>query len=363
MKKNLLLAAALWLCTIPLFAQATFSTGAITVEISEYASIQLFTPDDVFQLDRASILVGTGPANVFDYWNDADVEETTALVGSPALSDFEIYGSINNAFSNAAPDVIVSLNAYGWNGGGYVLLKFNIKNYEASAMEAIAGLDIIPYLNEEYGFDSVSYNVADEVIRFHRGAQTNLGAKLLSAPLASLYSFEWYSDYTVDTSYWNWMHFGSIQPLYASNTADGPVTITAQAPETLAPEESFDVYYALALGADEQTMLANMAEAESKYLVLTSTRDLIVDGLDLRQNEPNPFAQSTTISYSLPASGQVALKIFDLTGNEITTLVEENQQAGPHAVEFNAGNLPAGMYYYSLIFDDVMRTGKMVLNR
>jgi len=362
MKKSLLLTATLSLCAIHLFSQASFNTGAIIVDISEYGSIELFTPDDVYQLDRASILVGTGPANVFDYWNDADVEELTALVGSPEHSDFEIYGSINNAYSGEAPDVIVSLNAYGWNDGGYVLLKFNIKNDETAAIDAIAGMDILPFLDEEYGFDSVTYNGAEDVIRFHRGTDTNLGAKLLSAPLASLYSFEWYDDYTVDTSYWNWMNYGSIQPLYASNTADGPVTVTAQATVTLAPDESFDVFYVLALGADEQTLLANIAEAEAKYLgLISSAHDLSVDGLSLGQNEPNPFAQATTISYNLPKKGQVSLKVFDMTGNEIATLVEGNQEAGPHAVEFNAGNFPEGMYFYSLWFNDVMKTGKMVL--
>ena len=362
MKKNLLLAAGLSLFSTLLFSQATFSTGAITVDISEYASIQLFTPDDVFQLDRASILVGSGPENVFDYWNDADVEEATALVSSPVHSDFEVYGAINNAYSEAAPDVIVSLNAYGWNNGAYVLLKFNIKNNEANPMEAIAGLDILPYINEEYGFDSVSYNAVDEVIRFHRGAQTNLGVKLLSAPLASLYSFEWYTDYSVDTSYWNWMHYGAIQPLYASSTADGPVAITAQAPVTLDPAESFDVFYALALGADEQTMLANIGEAVVKYQgLISSTRDLSVAGFELGQNQPNPFAQTTTISYQLPQKGQVSLKVYDMVGNEITVLADASQEAGPHAVEFNAADLPAGFYHYTLRYEDVMKTGKMTL--
>lgn len=352
------------LCTIHLFSQASFSTGAITVDVSEYGSIQLFTPDGLFQMDRASILVGTGAENVFDYWNDADVEVQTALVGSPSQSDFEIFGAFNNAYSGEAPDVIVALNAYGWNDGGYVLLKFNIKNNETTGMEAIAGLDILPFINEEYGFDSVSYNAVEEVIRFHRGAQTNIGVKLLSAPLASLYSFEWYEDYSVDTEYWTWMNHGSIEPLYASNTADGPVAITSQAPVVLNPEESFDVWYAMSLGSDEQTMLTNMNEAVLKYQgLISSTRDLAIKGLELGQNQPNPFSGTTTLSYNLPISGQVSLKVYDMLGNEVATLVEENQPEGPHALAFNAGDLPSGVYFYSLRFMDAVRTGKMMVKK
>ncbi|MFZ2898240.1 MAG: T9SS type A sorting domain-containing protein [Saprospiraceae bacterium] len=363
MKKNLLLIAALF-CSISLFSQASFSTGAITVDVGEYGSIQLFTPDGLYQMDRASILVGTGTENVFDYWNDADVEELTALVGSPTQSDFEIYGSINNAYSGAAPDVIVAVNAYGWTDGAYALFKFNIKNNEATAMNAIAGLDILPYIDEEFGFDSVSYNAAEEVIRFHRGAQTNIGVKLLSAPLQSLYSFEWYDGYTVDTDYWTWMNHGSIDPLYASNTADGPVSITSQAAVMLASDESFDVWYAMSIGADEAAMLANMNEAVQKYQgLISSTRDLAVKGLELGQNQPNPFSGSTTISYNLPISGQVSLKVYDMLGNEIATLVEGNQAEGPHAVAFNASDLPSGVYFYSLRFMDTVKTGKMMVKK
>jgi hypothetical protein len=362
MKKSLLLVTAM-LCSLSLFSQATFNTGAITVDVSEYGAIQLFTPDGLYQMDRASILVGTGAENVFDYWNDSDVEVQTALVGSPTQSDFEIFGSINNAYSGAAPDVIVALNAYGWTGGAYALFKFNIKNNETAAMNAIAGLDLLPYIDEEFGFDSVSYNAAEEVIRFHRGTQTNIGLKLLSAPLQSVFSFEWYDGYTVDTDYWTWMNYGSLQPLYASNTADGPVSITSQAAVMLAPDESFDVWYAMSLGADEQDMLANMNEAVQKYQGLTSTRDLAVKGLELGQNQPNPFSGSTTISYNLPIGGQVSLKVYDMLGNEIATLVEENQAEGPHAAAFQAGDLPSGVYFYSLRFMDAVKTGKMMVKK
>ena len=98
---------------------------------------------------------------------------------------------------------------------------------------------------EEYGFDTVTYNSAADVIRFHRGNQVNMGMKLLSSSLSSLYSFEWYDGYSVDTSLWNWMNHGALQPQYTSTTVDGPVTITAQMPVVLAPGGSFNPDYAV----------------------------------------------------------------------------------------------------------------------
>ena len=200
------------LCIMQSYSQAEFNTGALKIAVSEYGEIELFTPDNVYQLERASILVGTSPTTVFDWWNDADVEEPTVLVTNPTLSDFEIYGVINNAYSELPPNVIVAYSTYGWNDGGFIIAKFNVRNNETESINAVAGMDIIPYINEEYGFDSVSYISAGEVIRFHRGGQTNMGMKLLSTTLSSLYSFEWYEDYMVDEDYWNWMKYGSLQP-------------------------------------------------------------------------------------------------------------------------------------------------------
>jgi hypothetical protein len=361
MKKNLLILAVMLISITHSFAQASFTTGAIQVDVNEYGAIELFTPDELYQLDRASILVGTSSTTVFDYQNDAEALEPTVLVTSPLSSDFEIYGAYDNTYSMDPPAVIVKLNAYGWNNAAYTVIKFNIKNNETSSINASAGLDIIPYLNEEYGFDSVSYNSEEGVIRFHRGNVVNMGMKLLSAPLTSLYSFEWYSGYQVDSDYWTWMNYGSLQPLYASNTVDGPVTITSQGPVTLAAGASFNVFYALALGANEQAMLANIASAKTKYDLLTvSVKENQLAGSELR-NYPNPVKSSTTFSYQLPGNGLVTLKVYDALGNEKAVLVNEKQTAGTHTINFDAKDLSSGVYSCKLIFNDQVITSKMMV--
>jgi hypothetical protein len=71
----------------------------------------------------------------------------------------------------------------------------------------------------------------------------------------------------------------------------------------------------------------------------------------LQQNYPNPFNPSTKISYELHAAGYIILKVFDALGKEVVTLVNERKNAGSHEVEFNASNLPSGVYFYSLYVD------------
>jgi len=366
MKKLLLFFVVMLLLTLPGYSQATFSTGTLSVDVNQYGRVRLLTPDATRQLQRASILVETSHTSVFDYTNDAEELEPTVLVTNPSKSDFEIYGAYDNSYSSLPPDVQVRLNAYGWNNGAYTIVKFNIKNMQTDAMNASAGLDIIPELNQTYGFDTVTYNSAEGVIRFHRGNQVNMGMKLLSASLSSLVSFEWYDGYSVDTSYWNWMNHGALQPQYVSTTLDGPVTITAQLPVVTAPGGSFNVYYAMAIGADEQAMLANIAAAEDKYQTLIVGIDnngLSSNTFELGQNYPNPFRQSTTISYQLPDDGLVSLKVYNVIGNEVTTLVNANQKAGSHTIQFNANDLNSGVYYYTLKYNDQVRTNKMFLVR
>jgi len=81
----------------------------------------------------------------------------------------------------------------------------------------------------------------------------------------------------------------------------------------------------------------------------------------LAQNYPNPFNPSTTISFSIPKTGNVSLKVFDMLGREVADLVNENMAAGNYKVNFNAQNLASGVYLYSLTCGNIVKTNKMNL--
>ena len=81
----------------------------------------------------------------------------------------------------------------------------------------------------------------------------------------------------------------------------------------------------------------------------------------LQQNYPNPFNPSTAISYQLPAVSHVTLKIYNLLGQEVGTLVDEKQNPGNHSVVFEAGRLPSGVYFYRLNAGKFTATRKLLL--
>lgn len=85
------------------------------------------------------------------------------------------------------------------------------------------------------------------------------------------------------------------------------------------------------------------------------------ESFDLTQNYPNPFNPSTMINYNLPYDGKTVLRIFDQSGKEIRTIVNEFQTAGYYSVNFNAGNLSSGIYFYTLTSGDLVITKKMTL--
>ena len=81
----------------------------------------------------------------------------------------------------------------------------------------------------------------------------------------------------------------------------------------------------------------------------------------LNQNYPNPFNPTTTISFALPTASRVTLKVFNVLGQTVETLIDEPMEAGVHQVNFDASTMASGMYFYNIKTDNDSETRKMVL--
>ena len=95
--------------------------------------------------------------------------------------------------------------------------------------------------------------------------------------------------------------------------------------------------------------------------------DISMESLDipcnfsLAQNYPNPFNPSTKITFTLPKTESVKLEVYNALGQIVENLVEDKLQAGAHEIEFNARDLPSGVYFYRLQAGSFVDTKKMLL--
>jgi hypothetical protein len=94
---------------------------------------------------------------------------------------------------------------------------------------------------------------------------------------------------------------------------------------------------------------------------LEDTDSLGSDDVVLRPAVPNPFNPATRISYYLPQDEYVVLSVYDVAGRLIKHLVSETQTAGEHVVDWNAGDLPSGIYFCRLEADGAVQTRKLML--
>lgn len=132
---------------------------------------------------------------------------------------------------------------------------------------------------------------------------------------------------------------------------DWGYTWTAQ--ESGVTSELWEVIF---IGDNEGWIVGGYPPSQPAVILHTSTGGLVTDvnknkivnEFKLHQNYPNPFNPSTKINYSIPKKNIVVIKVYDILGKEIATLVNEEKSPGNYEVEFNGNHLSSGIYFYSL---------------
>ena len=99
---------------------------------------------------------------------------------------------------------------------------------------------------------------------------------------------------------------------------------------------------------------------ETGTLSVDDNENISLKNFQLEQNYPNPFNPTTVIRYQLPITSDVTIKVFNILGKEITTLVNEELSTGEHEVTFNATEFPSGIYFYQLRSGNYIETKKMI---
>jgi hypothetical protein len=117
----------------------------------------------------------------------------------------------------------------------------------------------------------------------------------------------------------------------------------------------------LAQADQERATITTWLETGSPTSVERLPSTVIPSNFTLRQNYPNPFNPLTQIRYSIPQSGYVSLKVFNLLGQEVAALSAGVKQPGNYVVTFDGARLASGVYFYQLQANNYVKTKKLIL--
>ena len=160
----------------------------------------------------------------------------------------------------------------------------------------------------------------------------------------------------------NWALVGLVLSYTNSGLTNEARVILNELRANSADNDEFLAY----LESDIANVEHQIAEGQFKPVEFVSSDNaapVIPELIGLEQNYPNPFNPTTQIRYSLIEDGLVTIKIHDVLGREIATLVNEQKPAGTYYVDFNASGLSSGIYFYTITARKFSQTKKMVLLR
>ncbi|MGE5795924.1 MAG: T9SS type A sorting domain-containing protein, partial [Ignavibacteria bacterium] len=152
---------------------------------------------------------------------------------------------------------------------------------------------------------------------------------------------------------------GSIYLVGARVSPDGHYFAFADRADENSP---YDLFGMAIDGSQQWNIVSDIVSWDWGSMAATDVESFDqVEDFELLSNYPNPFNPSTTIKYSIPTSEFVSLKVYDVLGSEVATLVNDEKPTGNYKVNFNATNLSSGIYFYTLKVGNFTQTKKLIL--
>jgi hypothetical protein len=304
------------------------------------------------------IFVPHNPLDAFSGWNLIGSYEDTVMTGEitttpPGLQSGSVFGY---SFSTGYKSVSELIPGYGYwiklANNGYINLSSTVKNL----------LKVPVYIKENWGKiiltdnDGKNYtlyvinNDSPMTISPNSGASLNFEMfELPPIPPAGMFDVRYGSGrFAEDLK-------RSVQTIEI-NGAGYPIKIRTENVEIKLSNESEKI---VRLKSGEEIVINNNI---NKLFV---SEDIIPARYSLEQNYPNPFNLGTVIGFRLPVSSMVTLRVYDILGREVATLVNEEKESGIYNVDFDAssagGGLSSGIYFYSITAGGFKQTKKMIL--
>ncbi len=272
----------------------------------------------------------------------------------------------------------ISLRSYSYSGSeddDYIILRYNIKNTSSLALTGLyAGLffdwDFADAVSDSTGYDP-SGNLG-YVYRTAGNPSTWVATASASQQTAGYYAIRndgsqgninlFDTDGYSDADKWTTISSG----IGVQGAGPGDISqVVSNGAYDINPGDSVDAAFIIAAGNNLEALRTAVSRARIKYesviLDAEGEENPLPDDYSLSQNYPNPFNPSTVISYNIMETTSVLLRIYDITGQTISTLVNEVQNQGRYIVNFNAADYSSGTYFYELRAGEFREVKKMIL--
>jgi serine protease len=333
-------------------------------------------------LFEGGLIVGTSSTQIDDVVRNEGGTGQNADFGSKGFYTLQSPGIISDqdgstAFNDSLASLsnkvglLVSMYSYAFSDPAdskYIILQYNLKNNTRNALTNLyAGL-FLDWDVGNYEADISSYDASRSLgYCYDSGLGTltrreYLGVVALGGA-AGFRSLVRDSTDLTRPSKWDWISGGF------KRTQAGPTDIhqvISSGPYTLGSGVTKVIAFALVAGDSSLANIRlNADAAKARWQTIAKTVGIGDNAASparyqLAQNYPNPFNPSTTLQFQVPQKSFVSLKVFDLLGRELATLVNEERQAGIYSVSWDASRLPSGVYFYRLRAGDFVETKKMV---
>jgi subtilisin family serine protease len=330
---------------------------------------------------EGALMLATSAVNIDDVARDtSQLEQKKSFVSTQSFkinipgtkSDIQGMTIFNDNISQGKIGVNVTLQSYSYldpANSNYIILRYTIANTSGADISNL-------FVGLFFDWDMIEGSGANDLTDYdntgnfgyvhHLGSNpdTTIGIGLLSNT-----NYGFYGIISTGTGAWGYTDQDKWTALSSglTHTSAGPADIanvTSSGPYNIPANGSIDVAFALAADINLQNLRTVIANARAKYTTITSIKDNsnpVPYKFELSQNYPNPFNPSTIIKYSIAKENHVELKIYDMLGKEIRTLVNEEKVPGNYSINFNAGNLPSGVYLYKITAGNFTSTKKLVL--
>ena len=335
---------------------------------------------------EGAFMYGTGPAKVMNVARVSNAQKNdfvtiipmkikTSATEQDGYTEFSDAGAGSNALG-----IVTKLSTFSFAlmpNDKFVILNSSLYN---STQQNITGLYAGYFIDwdipaNDYAGDTTYFDQTDNfAIAYEKSkAMTNtiVGAALISTNSYGYYAID-NSATTGDVILNNTDGFSDAEKWFTlsngiknKSAGVGDISfVVSGGPFNIPAKQSINVGFAIAGGSSIDELKQSIRQSKQQYISMVGwVPNEIPASFTLYQNYPNPFNSTTNINYYLPQSGQVSLKLYDVLGREIVTIVNEVQGAGFHRVQFvsESKHLASGVYFYQLASGSFSQTKKMIV--